>query len=112
MEQQIRSIVIEIIDARVKEIMQLPKRDNVLAAPFDEIFPGRTITRDIESEIIVVGAGWEFPFYATAFVAAGAGQIIAYEMTPEKFGVGQIGGTMGLRYFKPPLWMRTGSLDA
>lgn len=94
MEQQIRSTGIEVIDARVKEIMQLPKRENILHAPFDKDFPGRTITRDVESEMIAVGAGWEFPFYATAFVAAGATKIIAYEMNPEKFGVGQIGGTM------------------
>lgn len=94
MDQQIRSTGIEVIDARVKEIMQLPKRANILDAPFDEDFPGRTITRDVESEIIVVGAGWEFPLYATALVAAGARKIITYEMSPEKFGVGQIGRTM------------------
>jgi hypothetical protein len=93
MEQRIRSTGIEVIDARVKEIMRLPKRDNILDAPFDENFPGRTITRDTESEIIVVGAGWEFPFHAIAFVAAGA-KVIAYEMTREKFGAGQIGRTM------------------
>jgi hypothetical protein len=91
MEQQIRSTGIEVIDARVKEIMKLPKRDNILDAPFDDNFPGRTITRGVKSEIIVVGAGWEFPLYATAFIAAGARKIIAYEMTPEKFGAGQIG---------------------
>ncbi|KAL3703720.1 hypothetical protein TMatcc_009409 [Talaromyces marneffei ATCC 18224] len=94
MKQQIPSTGIKVIDACVKEIMQLPKRENILHAPFYKNFPGRTITRDVESEIIVVGAGWEFPFYATVFVAAGATKIIAYEMNPEKFGVGQIGGTM------------------
>lgn len=40
-----------------------------------------------------MGAGWEFPFHATAFVAAGA-RITAYEMTPEKFCAGQIGINM------------------
>lgn len=93
MDRQIRSTGIEVIDARLKEIMRLPKRHNILNAPFDEEFPGRTITRDVESEIIVVGAGWNFPFYATAFIAAGA-RITAYEMTPEKFGAGQIGINM------------------
>lgn len=93
MNHQIRSTGIEVIDARVKEIMQLPKRLNILDAPFDENFPGRTITRDVKSEIIVVGAGWEFPFHATAFVAAGA-RITAYEMTTEKLGAGQIGINM------------------
>ncbi|KAF3399586.1 hypothetical protein DPV78_006393 [Talaromyces pinophilus] len=93
MNQPIRSTGIEAIDARVKEIMRLPKRAHTLYAPFDENFPGRTITRDAESEIIVVGAGWEFPLHATAFVAAGA-KVIAYEMTREKFGAGQVGRTM------------------
>ncbi|QGA17631.1 hypothetical protein EYB26_005306 [Talaromyces marneffei] len=48
---------------------------------------------DVKSEIIVVGAGWEFTLHATAFIAAGA-RITAYEMAPEKFGAGQIGLNM------------------
>ena len=93
MERQLCSTGIRKIDADVKKIMELPKRDHILNKPFDKNFPGKVIKRDVESDIIVVGAGWEFPFYATAFVAAGA-RIIAYEMTPEKLGAGQVGNTM------------------
>ncbi|KUL79369.1 hypothetical protein ZTR_11152, partial [Talaromyces verruculosus] len=93
MNQQIRSTGIKDIDDRVKEIMRSPKRAHTLYAPFDVNFPGETITMDKKSEIIVVGAGWEFPLHATAFVAAGA-RITAYEMAHEKFGAGQIGLNM------------------
>jgi hypothetical protein len=93
MERQIPSTGIRKIDDDVKEIMGLPKRDNILNKPFDKNFPGKVITRDVESVIIFVGAGWEFVFYAIAFAAAGA-RIIAYEMTPEKLGAGQVGNTM------------------
>lgn len=92
-EQTIRSTGIRRIDERVEDIMRLPKRTHCLDAPLDVSFLGRDISRDAKSEIIVVGAGWEFLLYATAFIAAGA-KITAYDKSPEKLGSGQIGRTM------------------
>lgn len=70
----------------MQEIIKLLKRDNILDTTFNKNFPRRTIIRDVESEIIVMGAGWEFPFYITMFVATGVRKIIVYKITLEKFG--------------------------
>lgn len=97
MDKIIRSTRIDKIDKQLEPILSSclqHKRDIIPSQKLEDSFPGCNI-RDEKCQplqVYVVGAGWEFPLYATALVAAGA-TVVAYEMNKEKIGRGQVGTT-------------------
>jgi hypothetical protein len=99
------------LDEIAKKPRREPRRDRNLPADFPGT-PKRKARADAPSparatppgkpgkdaDVVVIGAGWNFPKPATAFAAAGATQV-AYEMRPEKTAKGQIGLTGKDDYF-------------
>jgi hypothetical protein len=113
-ETKRRSTGIPKIDRQVAEFLKLPKREAIEIKRLDEDFPGCKIgePKSEDSTVIVIGAGWEFPAAATALVAAGA-RVVAYELSPEKMGLGQIGLTRENEHIEyGNIWNGTGFLPA